>query len=88
VQGRKRQLGLGLDAVSLQDAHVARTLPRVPQQGALTDPRFAANHQRPAARGARTFQQRPDLGTLSVPAVQHRPIVRLDAQPGDLADAT
>jgi hypothetical protein len=55
------------------------------EQRRLADSRLAAQHERAAARGTRTFEQHPDLGALAIAPVEHLAIVRMSARGVDFA---
>jgi hypothetical protein len=75
VQSGEWKLRLGLHPPRTKDVHVDGSLASVLQQSCFADPRLAAEDKRTASRGARRFEQRPDLGSLGVTSVEHALVV-------------
>ena len=78
VQGRVRELRLGLDAERAHDPGSARPRDGVLEQGALADPGVAADDERAAPAALRLLEQSIDRSALALTADEHAPIIERD----------
>lgn len=85
VERCERQLRLGLDAAGGENVHALGPLAGVVEEGRLSDPGLAAQHERAATRGAGSVEQRPDDSLLGGTATQHVAMVTTHFLPTQMA---